>query len=60
MQCVSEGYALLEHWTVRNGIIGTGLSYYDLPDEHWDQHWVGDQGRILHLFGGDCRATGSF
>lgn len=49
---VSGGCALLENWTATNGGEGKSLNSYDAVLGEWTQHWVGQNGRILHLTGG--------
>ena len=49
---VSEGCAVREQWTSRNGQGGTSLNYYDPSEQQWHQDWVGGDGTILHLHGG--------
>lgn len=48
---VSEGCAIREQWTARNGITGMSINYFDPADREWHQDWVGGDGTILHLHG---------
>ncbi len=48
-----EGGCLLrEQWTGAGGSTGQSLNAYDRFAREWRQHWVGNDGLVLHLRGG--------
>ena len=49
---VSGECAIRENWESGNGNGGMSINYYDPQTTHWNQHWVGSDGAILHLEGG--------
>ena len=49
---ISEGCALLEHWSGRGGFTGKSLNIYDRDDKRWHQTWVDSSGRLLVIAGG--------
>ena len=48
---ISDGCAIIERWSGRDGVTGTSVTYYDQRDAKWHQDWVGGAGQILHLNG---------
>ena len=48
---ISEGCALLEHWSGRGGFTGKSLNIYDRDDKRWHQTWVDSSGGLLMIAG---------
>lgn len=49
---VLDGCALVEHWTGAGDGRGTSLNFYDRDTGQWEQTWISNRGRALHLRGG--------
>lgn len=53
----SDGCAVLETFSARNGFTGRSLNYVDPIDGRWRQAWADNQGRVS-LFAGEPRNGG--